>query len=1291
MKLRLNFLCVFLILCVLFSISSVSAIDGNIISDEISSSPQSDLAISEINDNNEIDDDSDNVILSLESDDGDSSEAIGETSENTLGDETSFSFADLADKINTAGDEVEIEGTYVYDDEKDSAYRGGLVISKNNDFIIRGNNLIIDGNNLGILNFTGLNNMVLYNVNIKNCVVNNNNPSLFLNLSTLDYGTFNNNANLNASGFVLKNSSIINNGAIVDMKGSLYDSSLKNENGDFTISAYFSNNDVSNNGGILNISSASMEKGNLTNMAGTIYGPSCYFNNLTLINEGTINFSSNTSGSYLGRSNITNKGEFRIGNYLGENTIENTGIFYSSGSYSSFNNITNNGTFEVVPHENGTSNYFDGCNIENNGNFSIKRNSYSGQNITNFVNNGNLDVNGLNQTAALRIFNISNYGSVNITKANMTLGNLTNYGGNVYMSDVFFNGSQNLKNIEGNVNINNTTMNYANFNNSGTVTSSNSFYYNYLNLTNHEDGTFTSENDKFSSFIRNNGTFHSLNGNFSPGYVNNSGEFTAVNGTYGGTTINNTGHYVVANSSSVPSLTLNNNGTIEFIANTLQGGYYNNPTNDSKIIFKDNTIRGISVNNIQGSIESTNNTYTDSPMSFNNGFGSSISFTDDTINLTRFYNNRNTTISFNGNTVVNNTNITGGNVINEGNSSIQNYSRLIDVNLTNEGSLNISRSYLQAVNASNEGTIYSENNEIYANIGTEGNFSSVNDRYYSTTYNRVPYGNIDNEGMLNLTNAYINNMNVSNTNGSLYSNNSSIYGSSFKNYENGYINVNNSYIAGSNFNNHKGTVDLENDTITSFSGLDSDAYGTYNLVNCNVSTVGMTNNGNVNIENSTVGKVNLYNQNDGNITFNGENNLSEAYVSEGSLINNGDLYCSDVDVVGGTFPGSGVKNNGTMTMEDSTLNSTDVYNDGTLNLEDSNVSDSNIENQGDLNVYGESAIASSDINNNGNISLSDTNVSDTEIKNQGELNVYGGSVEDTKVYNNGGKINAEDSDIASDVVDVDPIVAKDLVMEYGERLYFNATFSDIYGNKLDNVFITFVVNGKNFNVNTDVNGFAKINSLFIPGKYNIEVVNGVAGVSENYTMIVNMHPAKATINKIVESYGARKYLTIKLTDKNGKAIGNVTFTVKFNGKTYKMTTKDDGVAKYKLPVLNVGTYKVTAKASDLKYIIPELKTTIKVNKAKTTVSAKKLTAKFKKSKYFKITIKSKVTKKSAKNVKIKVKVYTGKKYKTYTLKTNKNGVAKLNTKSLKKGTHKVVISSANKNYVISKKSSIKII
>ena len=91
------------------------------------------------------------------------------------------------------------------------------------------------------------------------------------------------------------------------------------------------------------------------------------------------------------------------------------------------------------------------------------------------------------------------------------------------------------------------------------------------------------------------------------------------------------------------------------------------------------------------------------------------------------------------------------------------------------------------------------------------------------------------------------------------------------------------------------------------------------------------------------------------------------------------------------------------------------------------------------------------------------------------------------------------------------------------------------------------------------------------------------------------------------------------------------------------------------------------------------------------VSAPKVTNAYKKG-TFKVTLKDKKTKKPVKGIEVKIKVYTGKNSKTYSVKTNKNGIAKISTKKLGKGTHKVVVTAkATKKYKgKTVKSSIKI-
>ena len=96
----------------------------------------------------------------------------------------------------------------------------------------------------------------------------------------------------------------------------------------------------------------------------------------------------------------------------------------------------------------------------------------------------------------------------------------------------------------------------------------------------------------------------------------------------------------------------------------------------------------------------------------------------------------------------------------------------------------------------------------------------------------------------------------------------------------------------------------------------------------------------------------------------------------------------------------------------------------------------------------------------------------------------------------------------------------------------------------------------------------------------------------------------------------------------------------------------------------------------------------KLFKTQTKLSVKNITGNLNQSKYFKLTLKDKKTKKVLKNVKVNLRIYTGKTYKDYVVKTDKNGIAKFNAKILKLGSHKVLISPKNHKYIISGKSTI---
>lgn len=190
-----------------------------------------------------------------------------------------------------------------------------------------------------------------------------------------------------------------------------------------------------------------------------------------------------------------------------------------------------------------------------------------------------------------------------------------------------------------------------------------------------------------------------------------------------------------------------------------------------------------------------------------------------------------------------------------------------------------------------------------------------------------------------------------------------------------------------------------------------------------------------------------------------------------------------------------------------------------------------------------------------------------------------------------------------------------------------------------------------------------------------------------------------TVKKLTTSYRSGKTFKVKTIFRKSKnPCSNIKLDMKvFNGKKYVTmfyaTANSKGIAYFNITRLKVGSYKVKIESQ---YYNPchlsfnSHNSSIRIKKASTVVKAPKVSARFKKSKYFKVTIKNKVSKKAVSKIKVKINVYTGKKYKTYTVKTNKKGIAKLNTKKIKKGKHKVVISSGNKNYIISKKSKITI-
>ena len=234
---------------------------------------------------------------------------------------------------------------------------------------------------------------------------------------------------------------------------------------------------------------------------------------------------------------------------------------------------------------------------------------------------------------------------------------------------------------------------------------------------------------------------------------------------------------------------------------------------------------------------------------------------------------------------------------------------------------------------------------------------------------------------------------------------------------------------------------------------------------------------------------------------------------------------------------------------------------------------------------------------------------------------------------------------------------------------------------------------------TNSKGVVEFSAPLDVGKHKMIVATAdtrYEGSSVTKTITVKNAPAKITAAKKTAYYKQGKYFVVKVTNtKNNKPIYNAKLNIRVfvtSTKYYNFNGRTGANGQIKLSMdLKPGTYNVVIIDKDSNMVAKQATSKMVIKNAPAKFSAPKVTAKKKANKYFKVKVINKKTKKIIPGVKVKVKVYTGKKSKTYTIKTNSKGIAKLSTKSLKVGNHKVVITSANKYVKASKKtSSIKI-
>ena len=201
---------------------------------------------------------------------------------------------------------------------------------------------------------------------------------------------------------------------------------------------------------------------------------------------------------------------------------------------------------------------------------------------------------------------------------------------------------------------------------------------------------------------------------------------------------------------------------------------------------------------------------------------------------------------------------------------------------------------------------------------------------------------------------------------------------------------------------------------------------------------------------------------------------------------------------------------------------------------------------------------------------------------------------------------------------------------------------------------------------------------------DVYIYNGTLEVVYPYTIIPNA---------LFTRYDSGNAFTVTVVDADNNTVKNFTLMLKvYTGqasKKYFITTNDEGVASFDLASnLDIGVHDVVVYSTNQNFTVKKAYSTIQVAKAKTIVNAPAVTVKFKKSDYFKVKIKNKATRKPVAKVKIKLRIFTGNKYQTFTVKTSKYGNAVFDTKDLSIGKHKVVIYTIDGRYKIGAKSVI---
>ena len=253
------------------------------------------------------------------------------------------------------------------------------------------------------------------------------------------------------------------------------------------------------------------------------------------------------------------------------------------------------------------------------------------------------------------------------------------------------------------------------------------------------------------------------------------------------------------------------------------------------------------------------------------------------------------------------------------------------------------------------------------------------------------------------------------------------------------------------------------------------------------------------------------------------------------------------------------------------------------------------------------------------------------------------------------------------------IKSNNLNILYQSAGTLTATLTDVNGIILPGKNIKITVGGNTYNKVTDNQGNVALKLSLAAGTYKVTIAFEGDGEYAKYSA-----SSKVTVSKVapkLTSYVlttypvSNSYFKAKLTDSKGKALSNQKVTLKINGKNYSVKTDKNGIAKVKVSLTAKKSYSVVIKFagnSNFKAISKKGKIIVKTGSKKSKITAKnlKIRKNAKKTYSFKLTASNK---KAISKQTVTVKLNG----KTYAVKTNSKGIAKVSIKLSKAKTYKI--------------------